>query len=350
MKKGITVLFAVLAIAGSYLAYAKYEENKFVESLKPHVKNSSLRLANALRYETEEATKITYQELFEKLEADIAEVDKRILEVQTSEIPRYKDKADTVLAYLRGSQELLRCVLMKYRKQLAYGSAVEWATKSLDELKSASYYGFDSAYKSSGKAIDDINKAEKEYSEAVSAVLSATKKMRELRIKAASVMPVDTLVDAAIFEAFAKKYEPAKNASETQKGQATSAENTMVKKEDIKVEVPDFVKGKWKDVKIEVLDKHTKQKSTITIPINSEAAIIGSKLMVKAESFLPEFRMEGAVITSASNEPKNPAVEIIVTEKGKEIFRGWIFSLYPDTAKFEHPGFALKLVGYAPVS
>ena len=123
-----------------------------------------------------------------------------------------------------------------------------------------------------------------------------------------------------------------------------------VKKEDIKVMVPDAVKGKWKDIKVEVMDKEKNQKSTITVAIGGEVAIPGSKMKIKAESFLPEFRMEGAAITSASNEPKNPAAQIRVTEEGKEIFTGWLFTLYPATHPFEHPKYSLTLVGYTPTS
>ena len=121
-----------------------------------------------------------------------------------------------------------------------------------------------------------------------------------------------------------------------------------VKKEEIVVKVPDAVKGKWKDITIEVTNKQTNQKSTITVPIGGEAAISDTKMKVKLEAFLPEFVMEEANITSASNEPKNPAAYIVVTEDGKEVFKGWLFSLYPTAHPFEHPDYSLTLVGYNP--
>ena len=141
-----------------------------------------------------------------------------------------------------------------------------------------------------------------------------------------------------------KKEEPAVEAPPAAEAPIT------VKKEDIQVMVPDALKGKWKDVKIEVLDKETNKKSTITIPIGGEAAIEGSKLKVKVEIFLPAFVMEGANITSGSNDPKNPAAQIVITEDGKEIHKGWLFTLYPTTHPFEHPKFSLTLVGYTPAS
>lgn len=134
--------------------------------------------------------------------------------------------------------------------------------------------------------------------------------------------------------------------------QAPPAEEApiTVKKEEIVVMVPDAVKGKWKDIKIEVLNKQTNQKTTIVVPMGGEVEIAGSKMKVKAENFLPEFKMEGANVTSASNEPKNPAAQIVVTEDGKEVFKGWLFTLYPSTHPFEHPNYSLTLVGYTPAS
>ena len=123
-----------------------------------------------------------------------------------------------------------------------------------------------------------------------------------------------------------------------------------VKKEEIMVMVPDAVKGKWKDITIEVTNKQTNQKSTITVPIGGEAAISDTKMKVKLEAFLPEFMMEGVNITSASNEPKNPAAYVVVTEDGKEVFKGWLFERFPAAHPFEHPVYGLTLVGYAPAS
>ena len=52
-----------------------------------------------------------FKELFEKLESDVAEIDKRILDVQTTATPKNKEITDPVLAYMNSSQELLRAVL-----------------------------------------------------------------------------------------------------------------------------------------------------------------------------------------------------------------------------------------------
>jgi hypothetical protein len=58
--------------------------------------------------------------------------------------------------------------------------------------------------------------------------------------------------------------------------------------------------------------------------------------------------MQGTTLTSQSNEPKNPAAQIRVSEGGKEIFKGWLFALYPTTHAFQHPRYGFTLKGYVP--
>ncbi|MBI5745427.1 MAG: DUF2155 domain-containing protein [Nitrospirae bacterium] len=120
------------------------------------------------------------------------------------------------------------------------------------------------------------------------------------------------------------------------------------KEEKTVVMIPDMVKEGWQDIKIEVLNKQTSQKETVTVPIGGEADIPGSRLKIRAAYFLPEFTMEGRNITSASNEPKNPAAYIMVVEDGKEIFKGWLFAQFPSAHQFEHPNYSLALSEYTP--
>lgn len=209
-KKLIIVIAAAMVIVAGYVGFLKYEQHKFVESITPHVKNASLRLANVMRYETEK-TKITYKELFEKLESDIAEIDKRILDVQTISTPSNKEVTDPVLEYLKGSQEFIRSLLSKYRKQLALSSASDWASNSIEGIRDAGPYGVEYASKAADKAIKELGKAEKEYNESIPDVLNATNNLKRARANLATTMPSDALADVAIFEAVAKKNESKKS-------------------------------------------------------------------------------------------------------------------------------------------
>jgi predicted unusual protein kinase regulating ubiquinone biosynthesis (AarF/ABC1/UbiB family) len=207
MKYAIAVAIAIVVAIGSYVGYTRYEQQKFQESITPHVKNASLRLANAVRYETEKDTKITYKELFEKLESDIAEIDKRIIDVQTIAAPGNKEVTDAVLTYLKNSQELLRALLLKYRKQLSVSSANDRLEREMDDLRNANSYGREYAVKSAQRALKDLEAAGKEYAGATTDVYSAAKKMTETQTKVAPFIRSDALTDIAIFEAIAQKNE-----------------------------------------------------------------------------------------------------------------------------------------------
>jgi hypothetical protein len=117
-----------------------------------------------------------------------------------------------------------------------------------------------------------------------------------------------------------------------------------IPKADLKIVVPETVKGEWKAVKLEVTDKSTNSIKEVTISLNSEYSIPDSNLKIKVGDFLPDFRMEGTIITSASNEPKNPAIQLTVLENGKEIFKGWLYSKFPSIHPFQHEKYSLRLI------
>jgi hypothetical protein len=112
--------------------------------------------------------------------------------------------------------------------------------------------------------------------------------------------------------------------------------------------VPDSVMGKWKAVRIALLDKSADRESVFTVEIGSRYSIPGTKLSIDVESFLPDFTMNGTVMTSLSNEPKNPAARVRIFEDGKEIFDGWLFSIYPTIHAVRHPRYGFTLVGFIP--
>jgi hypothetical protein len=110
------------------------------------------------------------------------------------------------------------------------------------------------------------------------------------------------------------------------------------------VNVPAEVKSAWKAIKLSVEDKASKSKKEVVCKIGEETKIPGTKLTVKPLEFVPSFVMQGLNITSASNEPNNPAVKVVITEDGKEVFKGWLFQKFPTTHAFSHPNYAITLL------
>jgi hypothetical protein len=121
------------------------------------------------------------------------------------------------------------------------------------------------------------------------------------------------------------------------------AGGASVPKVEMKIAVPDSVKGKWSGVVLVVEDKSTKKKQEFKVNLNSDLKIPNSNLKVAVGDFLPSFKMDGSTITSASNDPGNPAVRVKVYEGEKEIFKGWLYSKFPAIHPFEHPKYGLGL-------
>ena len=121
-----------------------------------------------------------------------------------------------------------------------------------------------------------------------------------------------------------------------------------VKMQSSRVLVPDEVRGQWKSVRIKVLDKSTSKESTYTIDLGYEFTVAKSNVKIKVDNFLPAFAMQGRIITSASNDLRNPAVQIVVSEAGEQIFKGWLFSRFPGTHSFQHERFSFSLADFIP--
>jgi hypothetical protein len=107
--------------------------------------------------------------------------------------------------------------------------------------------------------------------------------------------------------------------------------------------IPDQVKGKWGAVKLLVEDKKEKSRKEYVVNLGSVWTVPESNLKVKVGEFLPDLIIQDTVFTSASEELKNPAVHVVITEGDKELFKGWLFSLYPTMHPFQHERFSITL-------
>ena len=58
--------------------------------------------------------------------------------------------------------------------------------------------------------------------------------------------------------------------------------------------------------------------------------------------------MDQKTYTSIGNEPLNPAVQLIVEEAGKIIYKGWAFKRFPSMYEFEHQLISIELLGAIP--
>lgn len=128
---------------------------------------------------------------------------------------------------------------------------------------------------------------------------------------------------------------------------AAPAKDTVMRKQ-TEVSVPDNVKGKWKSVKLSIMDKELNKEGFVVIEVGKTMKVNGTNLVIKVENFLPHFIMDGTTLTSSTNSPKNPAVQVHITENGQDVFKGWLFTLYPNTHASQHPRYGFGLVDFTP--
>ncbi len=116
-----------------------------------------------------------------------------------------------------------------------------------------------------------------------------------------------------------------------------------------RVRIPDSVKGKWAAVKLRIEEKAGGQgPQVVTAKLGSDFPVKGSPLTVHVGEFLPALQVGGNEVTSASNDPTNPAVFVTILDGGKEIFRGWLFAKFPEMQPFEHPKYRITLIEGIP--
>lgn len=117
--------------------------------------------------------------------------------------------------------------------------------------------------------------------------------------------------------------------------------------------VPKSVAGKWKAVKILVRDKSDEERNAMqTVKLGSTFQLGDSGITVRAGEFFPNFVLDQARYTSIDNILGNPAIHLVITENGKELYNGWTFAKYPGLYAFEHERYSLQLMDFilAPTS
>jgi hypothetical protein len=115
------------------------------------------------------------------------------------------------------------------------------------------------------------------------------------------------------------------------------------------VVIPSVVEGKWNAVKILVRNKKDDKLGGVHI-LNLGTSFVpeGSGLKVTVGPFLPNFVMDKKIYTSKGNQLLNPAVQLMVEEAGKIIYKGWAFKRFPSMYEFEHQLISMELLEGIP--
>ena len=208
MKLAIAAILAGVLAVGGYVGYQKYETSKLIAAITPHVKNASIRVQNSTRFETESDSKATFKEVFERLEVDIAEIEKHLIEVQTLTNPKTAAIAEPSIRYLKDSQEYLRALLQKFRRILKLSSASDRTAEAIADMRSSSGYGFDYERRRADKAIEELKEAENEARDAKPELAAAARKLIESSNALQGSLAADSLVPIAQLQAVADRNSP----------------------------------------------------------------------------------------------------------------------------------------------
>lgn len=109
--------------------------------------------------------------------------------------------------------------------------------------------------------------------------------------------------------------------------------------------VPPEVVAAYSGIRVGWRDTPAGKAGTIEVPLGGSATIPGSSLQVRADAFLPAFTMTTDSITSTGIAEENPAARVTVSEEGRELFAGWIFTRFPDVHPFRHERIGIRLEG-----
>lgn len=212
MKRAM-VVFAVLVlvVVSGYFGYRKYEEHKIINSIYPFVKDTTLIVKSDWAYVVVEGGKslITRENLVEKLEADIWEINKRIFDTEAVATPSTKEKINTILSYLKSCKELLLAQLNVEQKEHDVFTTSRFATALMTIDEYDKYVGSpDFETKDLSTISEEGERVRQSFlrlKQARKELLIASQKLVELLPKIATVVPQKYLLDKFTLEGGAKK-------------------------------------------------------------------------------------------------------------------------------------------------
>jgi hypothetical protein len=111
------------------------------------------------------------------------------------------------------------------------------------------------------------------------------------------------------------------------------------------VTIPDEVKQKYKSLIISVTDKKANKDIETEVLIGQKAEASGTALTIEVEYYLPDFTMDGNIMTSKSADENNPAAKVKIYRDGNEVFDGWLFKNFPDMHPYVDEDYAVSLKG-----
>jgi hypothetical protein len=112
-------------------------------------------------------------------------------------------------------------------------------------------------------------------------------------------------------------------------------------KKKLAVAVPDSVKGKWSSATLAVTTGGAEKELKLAI---GDKISLGKNLQLHLVHYLPAYTSDFQSVTSSSNEPTNPAIQVQAISNGQVIAEGWIFQNLPEFNSFRNEQVKVRLI------
>ncbi len=110
------------------------------------------------------------------------------------------------------------------------------------------------------------------------------------------------------------------------------------------VELLPEISNVYSGIRIEAVNKNNNKKIEVIVPFNETVAISDTGLSIVTKSYYTDFTINAGGVKNVSMVEKNPGAKVTITEKGKEVFDGWLFQNFPDMHPFEHPEWKILMI------
>ena len=110
-----------------------------------------------------------------------------------------------------------------------------------------------------------------------------------------------------------------------------------------RLNIPAEVKAKWKSTELAVSGPGISAR-TVKLAVGGELKL-ESGLLLRVLAYVPAFQSDTGTVTSASNNPDNPAVLLQLVDRQQILGEGWVFQKLPDFNTFTIDRLKVQLVG-----
>ncbi len=107
--------------------------------------------------------------------------------------------------------------------------------------------------------------------------------------------------------------------------------------------IPPEVKAKWKSVELSITAAGGKEQRT-RVTIGDKVTVANSDLSISVAAFVPAFVSDAGVVSSSSNNPDNPAVQLQLRDRKGKIAEGWVFQSLPEFNSFSSSKVSVRLL------